>query len=241
MTVRVVFPCGNGGNWLDDVVWHLEHNSTKPTQPDGDIFDAARNSSIRFTHSFETRADGTIDYYPSADISLLFSTSCVFNIYVNHANKYLYRRTGLNQKTTTQQLFELSNCARYHLTDNHFLEQYCKNIDIDAALLLQDPDQFVTQLFAALDSIHFKYTANRRYVLDSIQNYLPTCENVNTVYGNCSSLKWLGCCHAITLIDNIPIDVIVPSADLDQIAQVLAPHNQYCQDRIQPLIAKWKI
>jgi hypothetical protein len=245
MNVRVVFPTGGGGNWLDDVVWHLERGDTTPTVIHNDnVFDAARNSSILFDHALhipDPYQPDQVLYYPARERNLVFSTDRVFNIYVNHANKYLYRRTDLATRSTVQQLFELSNCARYHFSYTVFWEQYCKHIDLDSALIVQDPEQFVTQLFACLDSIAFKYTANREYVLSSIDNYLATCENVNHIHSNWGHLLWLAACHAITVLDNLQIPVILPDSDITQIAQCLMPHQDHCVKRIQPWIAFWQL
>lgn len=236
----VVFPCGNGGNWLNNLLWHLEHNNTTLSPADDNIvFDTVPKSSLYFTHSFLRSDTGTV-YYPRRGRSVLFSTVDRFNIYINHVNKYLYYRTNVQQRSTVNHFYELSNCARFHFYDPEFYREYCTDIEINWSLMVSDPQAFTNQLFTVLDSLQFKYTADADYVLTDIQHYLSTCQATDEIWDNPNSLLWLAACHSVTLNDNLSIRIIEPDMNIQQIAEIMEPTFEYCKQQLEPIVTKWK-
>ena len=227
--IKVIFPRGGGGNWLSNLIWHLETANFKlPTV--NVIFDSQPQCSIPFSH-------GLTAVRNQSDI--LFSCACLFNHYLNNAVKVKYHIHRINQLAYQSQLFELSNSVKHYLTDSEYYKFYCKNIDLNSALIFQNAEQFADVLLEFLDSAKIKYTTNKDYVLASIAYYQTTCANPSKHFDNWNSMLWLGACHAITILDQLPIEVISPAADLETIAYVLQPHAEHYKQRITPLMFEW--
>ena len=240
--IKVFFPRGGGGNWLSNLIWHLEKaNFSLPSI--GRIFDGQpRSSSIPFSHSFEVidQSDGDqIVEYELSDRNVTFSCSYLFNHYINNADKVLYHIHGIGQMSIRQQIFELSNNAKYYLTNEIYKKYYCNRIDLDYALIFQNPEQFADVLLEFLDSTGIAYTKNKLYILDSIAHYRTTCQDPMGHFDNWHSMLWLGACHAITILDHLPIRIISPNADQATVAQILLPHAEHYKQRITPLMFKW--
>lgn len=233
----ILFPRGMGGNWLSNLIWHLEHNRTDVPSVDV-IFDGAKRCSIPFSHSFEIpdpHCPDQVQYY--AQTGTVFSCKHLFIHYLNNAVKVKYRIHQLDQQPWQQQLFDLSNGARYYLTNEHYYDHYCKDIGLDYSLIFTDPDQFITDLFALLNKLNVQYTANKDYVLKSIAYYRSTCPDPGDHFDNFDSILWLGMCHAVALVDNLTITESI--IDIDSAQRLLKPLAAHCADRIQPLMFEW--
>jgi hypothetical protein len=239
--IKVFYPRGGGGNWLSNLIWHLETANFSIPRVNV-IFDGQPQCSIPFSHSFEV-PDPTVGNqivpYELSDQNAIFSCRYLFNHYINNAVKVKYRIHGIHAMTIQQQLFELSNGFKYYMTNEIYKKYYCNVIDLDYALIFQDPKQFADVLLEFLDSTKIKYTANNNYVLASIDYYRTTCANPVKQVNDWNSMLWLGACHAITILDQLPIEVISPDADLETIAHVLQPHAEHYKQRITPLMFEW--
>jgi hypothetical protein len=232
---RFCFPGGGGGNWLSNLIWHLESgNFDLPVV--NVVFDGQSTCSLNFNHAHDiSDSDHRNKNY------ILFSNKFLFNHYLNLAIKARYHKNRLGTKSFQYQLFTLSNSARHILADDQYYEHYCKNIDLDSVLIFQDPDQFIDRLFEILNRLNIKYDPNREYVYRSINYYTSTCPDPAEHFSNLQSNLWLGCCHAISLIDQLPLQrLIEPDIDSKSAAELFEPWNEYCSKKIQPLMFNWK-
>jgi len=239
--IKVFFPRGGGGNWLSNLIWHLEAANFSIPHVNV-VFDGQPRCSIPFSHSFEvpdSTAGNQIVQDKLSDRNVMFSCRYLFNHYLNNAVKVKYYIHGIHAMPIQQQLFELSNGFKYYLTNEIYKKYYCNVINLDYALIFQNPEQFADVLLEFLDSTGIAYTKNKLYVLNSMANYRNTCANPSDQVDNWHSMLWLGACHAITILDQLPIEVISPDADLTTIAHVLQPHAKHYRQRISPLMFKW--
>ena len=239
--IKVFFPRGGGGNWLSNLIWHLENaDYTLPNVTT--VFDNESKSSILFSHKFEipdpSQSDQIVEY-SLAERNVLFSCQYLFNHYLNNAIKVKSHFHNLEQLNTQQKLFELSNGAKYYFGNAYYAEHYCRNIDLDYALIFQDPAQFADVLLEFLDSTNIKYTANKDYVLTSMAYYTTTCANPSNHFDNWDSMLWLGACHAVTVLDQLSIDIIPPDATTATVVQILQPHADHYRQRIAPMMFEW--
>lgn len=231
--MKIFFPRGLGGNWLSNLIWHLEHNSLDLPQVDT-VFDGQQLSTcVNLSH-------GVINeiYTPITSKIKLFSSRHLFTHYLNDATKVRYHIHKLHNRPELEQFFDLSNSARYFLSNKEYYNYYCKNIDLDYSKIFQDPDEFITCLFAILNNCNIQYTQNRRYVHESIEYYRSTVTNPEEHYNNPDSIIWLGCCHGVTLTDNLSLAGVI--TDLRTAQTLLKPYFAYCAERIEPELSKWK-
>ena len=236
--IKVFFPRGGGGSWLRNLIWHLEKaNFLLPNATI--VFDQEPKGSIPFSHKFEIPDPSQLNKIvetPRAERNILFSCQHLFNHYLNNAIKVKYHFHNLNQLTLQEQLFNLSDGARYYFTNSHYHESYCKNIDLDYSLIFRTPDQFADCLLEFLKSTNIDYTENRTYILESMNYYRNTCPMGEDHFDNWNSMLWMGSCQAIIMLDELPIDVIPSDVDKATIAQILQPHAEYCRQRIAPMM-----
>ena len=238
---KILYPRGNGGQWLGNLIWHLEHEDFSLPEVDV-VFDGEICGSVPLSHVFEImdqhRPD-QITYLKRTANDLLFSHRYLFNHYLNVATKVEYHICRLGQQPWLTQFFKLSNTARYCLADQHYRDQYCDRIDLDYALIFTDPDKFCQTLFAVLNKLQVQYAANSQYVLHSMEYYRSTCVNPRDHFDRFDSVLWLGACHAIALIDNLQIEE--PIQDSESAQRLLLPYTDYCKQRLWPHMLEWKL
>ena len=232
LKTKIYYPRGSGGNWLSNLIWHLEKDDY--TLPQVDIvFDGQSSASIPFSHIFEVpdpSRSNELSRYSAADRNILFSTDRLFNLYLNDAIKVRYRpELTIKNTSLLSQYFTLSDSAWYILNNEIFRTSYCCNIDLDYRLVFQNPDLFVDSLFDVLDSIGLKYTPNKKYALHSIEYYRSTCPDPATHIGNLDSIIWLGWCHALTLINKIPLaGTATEESTMENLKLLLEPVADQC-------------
>lgn len=239
--IAVVYPRGGGGSWLNNLIWHLE-NADFLLPAVSVVFDNEPKSSIPFLHKFEipdpSQSDQIVEY-KLGERNVLFSNQYLFNHYLNNAIKVKQQFHNLDQLTPQQKLFELSNGAKYYFSNDYYKTCYCTDIELDYSLMFQAPKKFADALLEFLHSTNIKFVDNRPYILASIQHYRNTCPNPSDHFDNWHSMFWMGSCHAITILDQLPIDEIPASADLTTLAQILRPHAEHYKQRIAPLMFEW--
>lgn len=239
--ITVFYPRGSGGNWLSNLIWHLENQNWELPNVNV-VFDNEPKSTIAFKHAFEIhdpQRPDQISYSTRTSKTLLFSCAELFIHYLNHAIKAKYHFHNLGRLSFKEQLFELSNNAHFFMSNAVYQDYYCKNIDLNYRLIFQDPEQFANQLFDMLNNLNIQYTANYNYVYDSIAYYRTTCPDPIDHYNNTQSILWLGYCHAITLIDQLPLAEIIGN-DLDSTVELLAPYTEHCKQRVRNQMFEWK-
>ena len=226
--MKIFYPRGCGGNWLSNLIWHLQVDNFNLPQVDI-IFDGQPGCSISFTHGEYTLKTPEIK---------LFSCKHLFNHYLNDATKVRYPIHNLSTRPWLEQLFDLSNSARYFLTNTEYSDYYCNNIDLDYSLVFRDPGEFTTRLFTLLNNWNTKYTPRREYVYSSIAYYRSTCTDPEEHFNNHDSIIWLGCCHGISLVDKLPLSGTI--TDIGSAHTLLKPYFAHCAQRIQQEMFTWK-
>lgn len=243
MRHRFIVPRGSGGSWLSNMIWNLESRNFLIPRVNR-VFDGLPKSTISVVHAFEImNPHNPLDVrYSLADDGLsnfLFSTNSLFVLYLNEAFKVRYGIHKLAERQVRDQLFTLTDSAMYIFNDDHYHRHYCRNIDLDYKLIFHDPVQFLQQLFALLDKTGIDYEKNQDYCMASINYYKTTVADPMQHVGNLDSMIWLGACHAILSIDNIPIPVIDNDAVLADFKEIFAPWNAYCIQKISPMTFEW--
>lgn len=232
----ILYPRGMGGNWLSNLIWHLEQNNTQLPQVDT-VFDGQQQCSITMNHGYEKFSNDK-DFRSRQPTDYLFSCGHWFHHYLNKAVKVEYHIHKIGNNTWLEQLFKLSNSARYYLFDSIYQNYYLTDIDLNYQLIFVDPEQFVTDLFLILNKHDIRYTANRDYALTSIEYYRSTCPDPADHYDNFDSILWLACCHAITLVDDLSIAETI--IDLNSAQRLITPYAEHCRNRIKPMMFEWK-
>jgi len=242
MRHRFIFPRGSGGSWLSNMIWNLQsRNFLIPSV--NRVFDGLPRSTISFDHAFEIidpNNPSSVVYVDAKNNSdFLFSTDALFVLYLNDAFKVRYGLHKLADRHLIDQLFDLTNSAMYIFNDDRYHRHYCRNIDLDYRLIFQEPVQFVQKLFALLDKTGIDYEKNQVYCMDSINYYKTTVADPMQQVGDLDNMIWLGACHAILSINNIPIPVINDDVTMSELKEIFAPWNSYCMQKIFPMSFEW--
>lgn len=242
--VTIYYPRGCGGSWLSNLIWHLENNNfTLPNVQR--VFDNEPYSkTIGVQHKFDifngsNKIHTLTRLGESTGKSLLFSTDCFFNMYINDAHKVRYGVLDLDSLPLRDQLFTLSDSMRYIFTDQYWYQHYCNNIDLDYGWIFQDPAKFCVTLFDILRGHNIQFYPNQDYVYESIKNYRSTCCDPDDIFGNLDSLIWLGCCHGVTMLKDIPLPVISEHVTQQEIKEILAPFNEITKEYTSMKMFRW--
>jgi hypothetical protein len=246
MTEQLIFyyPRGGGGNWLSNLVWHLERGSTELPNVDVVFDQQPRSNQLEALHAFEILnplAPSELLYqYKKYSKFILLSTDCLFNMYINDAYKVRYHIFELGKKNTQDQLFTLSDSMRFIWTDQNWHKSYCGKNDLEYSLIFRDPDKFTEILFDILHKNNVKFVADTDYAKKSIQHYRSTCVDPLTVYGNMNNLTWLACCHAVSMLKEIPLPItITPDTSLAEIKETMLEFNDLTQNWVSKSMFTW--
>ena len=238
--ITFIFPPCGGGAWLSNLIYNLENNLTEVSTTDVVTFDHLPRCRFKFKHAFLVDLENKLTYQNHSDTKIVFSNAFAFNHYINIMFKHKFNQHFDNNSLSSipaDQLDVSTNAAVYYCVDRQYHDAYYTNIDLDHRLLFQNPDEFVSILFDTLDKISNNYAHNRKFVLDSIAYYRSTCVDPALHYDNFDSIIWLGWCHAVCTINNIPIGTDLSAVtDISEIAQTFLPHRdtilEYARDRI---------
>jgi len=232
----ICYPRGSGGHWLANLIWRLENNKFDLSKVDV-VFDHENvTNSFGISHRYNL-LDGKT---PTVEDILLtnnhptinFSSPCWFTQYINDAVKVRYHIEKIGEKSLQEQFFLLSNSAKYILTDPLWQQTWNVRGDLEYSLLRQNPDKFITQLFAILDKLNIKYSANREYCHTSIDYYKSTCPNSIDHLYNFDSLLWLAWCHADLLINKKSLpESIMEDATIESIRSIIEPVSAHMLNR----------
>lgn len=224
MIPLIRYPKCGGGHWLGNLVWHLQ-TANWDLPANGVIFDGLPQGAIKLNHWFETQPDGTPNFREvNYQNNQLFSTDCKFNMYLNFCKKSRYARYQVHQLPIAEHVLDLSDTARFVMTNNYYDQYYCHNIELDYRWIFQDPTRFADWVCEFLDTNQIAYHDNRDYMLTSMVNYGKTCIDPSNIIGNLDSPIWLGWLHAVSLINNIGIDgIIAEQTSAKSIAALLEP------------------
>ncbi len=222
----ICFPRGSGGHWLGNLIWRLENNKFDLSEVDV-VFD---HETV--TNSFDWSCRFFDNHPLETGCKINFSSPCWFTQYINDAVKVRYHIMDLGEKSLQEQFFTLSNSAKYILTDPLWQQTWNVRGDLEYSLLSQNPDKFITQLFAILDKFKIEYSANREYCLKSIDYYKSTCPDTAYHLYNFDSLLWLAWCHADVLINKKSLPgTIMDDATIDSIRSIIEPVSPHMINR----------
>jgi len=231
----ICYPRGSGGHWLGNLIWRLENNQFDVSKVDV-IFDHETvTNSFELTHRYNLWIDEktpTFTHNFTIYSAINFSSPCWFTQYINDAIKVRYHILNLGEKSLQEQFFTLSDSAKYILTDPLWQQTWNVRGDLEYSLLSQNPDKFITQLFAILDKFNIKYSANREYCHRSIDYYKSTCPTTIDHLYNFDSLLWLAWCHADVLINKKSLPgTIMDDATIDSIRSIIEPVSAHMINR----------
>lgn len=232
MNKTVVFPRGGGGNWLSNLIYNLEQGCPPLVSlATGVAYDGhTRTPTIPFRHAYDIIDHSIVYYVDPNQPAWLFSTNCVFNLYLNDIVKVRLNPvfdTNILDQTPLERFATFTDSANYLLTDQLYASTYYNNIDLDLSAVFQNPAHFVDQLFDLLDQEQVIYTRNHQYAVESCRQFANTCPDPADYINNWSSVEWLAWCHAILMINRVEIGQdLAQATTLDKIAQALRPHEQ---------------
>jgi len=237
---------GGGGSWLGNLIWHLEHNDFSIDVPDNNVFDFYPKSGLYFntSHSLEyfDLKKPTFMKFEDHTTVIKYGTNKPFQIYLNELYKIRFGICAVDQSSVFAKQFEsVTVAAKAWMTDTVVLDSYCNNIDLDYELLFVNPNLFIDKLFTILDTTDMQYAKNIEYCLLSIENYKNTCPNPKNHIGNMSSIMWLGWCHALKMVHNLPVVNFnfMEATNLEQIANIFEPIQTQCLELSKPWYFLW--
>jgi hypothetical protein len=242
MTPVIRFPRGGGGNWLANLIWHMERGDwTHPTV--NTVYDGQPKCSLRVEHWVEFKENGSIELTKdsAAVRNIVFSTDRKFNLYLNFCVKQRFAFFNVDQLLLPQQIFDLSNTGKF-VFENPLIQQcYCEHIDLNYALLFNNPDAFLHTLYNILQQAQVKFAVNQSYALQSIDNYTKSVLNPADIVDNHESLIWWAWCHAVSLLHDIPVNgMIVQARDVADLAHILEPAASTARDIALANCFTWK-
>lgn len=238
----IAYPRGGGGSWLANLIWHLENNDFSLPKVDVIFDNQPRTKNITFPHMFEVISPEhpeEISVKVAGD-HFLFSTDCLFNMFINDAFKVRFKIFKLGNQTIDNQLFTLSDSFRYIWTDKNWHKFYCNQIDLLYNNVFQNPELFVDELFKILHSGNIQFTPNIEYALNSVNHYKQTCIDPETIFGNVDSIVWLACCHAVTMLHEIPLPISIDNnTSFGEIQNALRCFDLLTQKFVKPRMFIW--
>lgn len=242
-TPTIAYPHGGGGAWLVNLIWQLENNQlTLNTGPIVVFDNLPAAKSIHTTHIYELFDNVTPTYIYKGDGALIkFSSSRWFNLFITEAVKVRYHLLHLGEKTILEQFYSLTDSAVYMLTNDLYRSTWGEPVDLNYALIFEDSDQFIDQLFAILDNFSIKYTKDRDHCLRSIQHYKSTCPTTQDHLGNFDSLLWLSWVHACLMINGKSLPATVTEGvQVADIRKIVEPVAAGILEYTRPMTINWK-
>lgn len=232
------YPRGSGGNWLGNLIWHLEHNQLSLPTVDVTFDGHPLSDSFTYTHGFELYDGKNPIFYHGVEPRIMFSSPCWFNQFINDAVKVRYHIENLSKQSILDQFYRLTDSAVYILTDTLWQKTWERPGELDYRLLVEDQEQFIDCLFSVLDKFDIKYTGDRNYCHASIEYYKSTCPRPLEHLNNFDSILWLSWCHAHILINNQSLSTIVTTdATIDSIRSIVEPVSGEILATTLPMVA----
>ena len=241
----IIYPHGGGGNWLTNLIYHLEKNDKMLSNAEL-IFDHEQKSNnIDLSHGVEWYQQNTVFLLDTSkwDRKILFSCAYSFNAYINDTHKIKYNKKMFNYNVLPmiEQFHKLTDNAKHFVSDINAKKVFFTNIDLDYRLIFQNPKLFIKNLFDLLDELNLEYTHDIEYCLASIQHYRKTCCNPADHYGCHQSLIWLAWCHSLCLINNIQInESLDESKSLSDLTDIFAPYQPQFLEMSKQYMFDWK-
>ena len=198
---------------------------------------------MRVEHWVEFGENGSIELRKESahTRNIVFSTDRKFNLYLNFCVKQRYAFYNVDQLPLSQQIFDLSNTGKFVFQNPLIQQCYCEHIDLDYALLFNDPERFLHTLYSILAAERVKFNLNQSYALHSIDNYTKSVLNPADVIDCAESPIWWAWCHAVSLMHDIPVNGMIAQArSMADLAHILEPAVQTARDIALANCFTWK-
>ena len=219
--LTIHLPGGAGGNWLSNLIYHLENNLDTSQQTVGINFHRTSSSpSIELTH--QKTHDGVIFY----------NGEFQFDIYLNVIEKWIFADLTFNKKSNDEQFHRMFTEA---VTKLSYLD-FDKDLNFD--YLFTNPAQFALDLFDKLDQANIKYTKNIDQVLLAIANFRKTCIDPAKYYDNFDTIHWVAWCWGILQreLDEYPASNITLLTAKEQLLSRREFFAEYTKDKMSLVI-----
>jgi hypothetical protein len=196
----VSYSTGGGGRWLAHMLGAIENNCTEfPVLNKCNFHTGLVTKYFILTHN---------DTGEPTDYT--FGASCRFNLFLNSWMKFMVadNHKDFNNLTFTQQIYTLSNEARWRNESSLYAGSYESKIDLDYANIFLDPVLFRDQLLQIVKphwpAAHVS-KLSQNYVNSAIDAFKITAIDPMQHLGNRHSVGWLGWCNALCLLNNVTI------------------------------------
>lgn len=234
--LTVIYPVGGGGNWLCNLVHHLESRTYQIDAPTDNIFDyTAKSRVIAVKHWYDYDIADMESDLANKELNLkIFSCYSEFNQWLQWAYKIIlnpHKTPAYAALSFNDRFFYLTDCAVF-LLGSTYKKLFRSNIDLRYDWIFTAPNDFCNQLTDILGESAEQIDMNKEFALLSIDNYKKTCVHPGDVFNNPKNIIWLSWCHALAHIDPLEIESDFRNANtVDDLAEMLYPHNEYFKEQ----------
>jgi hypothetical protein len=189
---------GAGGQWAGHIIRLMEDNNFTLVPGNINFHSRPQSKYFHFDHN---------ESHGKKQNEFLLGTKHKFNLFLNsHAKFYIQTNyKNFNSMSVTERLFELSNHARWHHSDD-YVDFYETDIDLNYDNIIKDPAAFQNQLITVLEHNwpqEYLPRVTESFVTQACEIFSRTVINPADHLGNVDSMSWLGWFHAMCQIKNI--------------------------------------
>ena len=180
--LNICFIGGAGGNFLSNMIHQLQTNTVES------------HASLHFHNN--TKSNDVLLSHSDADTTVAwkyFSGGLSFNIYLNAVYKFNITDHNHDMLSSETQLEIYEQAAYYTLAFIKTEHELSLNYDD----LYYNREKFVADLYDMLDTAQITYTKNNTAVLTMVDQFIKTCIDPVTDFGNIDSVIWLAWCLGI--------------------------------------------
>jgi hypothetical protein len=225
----IAYPAGAGGMWLGYLLWTLEKNFKQfPLSKGVNFHNRQGTGYYLITHNDS-----------GSPVDFTFSGLCKFNVFLNCWIKYrvFENYQQFNEQSLGQQIYTLSNNARWFLSDVYSCA-YEQKIDLDYKNIFLNTKKFRDQLLTLLSQHWPKEYINRvtqEYIDSAAVGFRVTAIDPAQHVGNIHSTGWLAWCHANCLNNSVEIPVNV-EIQADEYKHWISKNQNWIIEKTQPYI-----
>ena len=225
----ILYPTGQGGQWLSNLIHNLNTGSLT-ISPVALNFHGVNKTPLIDVRHWPGPEGGTMDPH---DCEVFSSARTQFVAFVNaYVKQWMADNAWFKQLTEMEQFFHLSNDARWRLgSDPVFNNLYLDRVTLDADLMFMDDQLFATKLFELLTRHGIDHAADGDFVRQSLINWFKTCQ-LQEHFGNTQSQAWLSWCHALTQEHGMSLDIDI-AKNFDLFVDFVANNNLVFKDITQ--------
>jgi hypothetical protein len=221
--IYISFPGGGGGYWLKHLVYLLQAD----LMPD-------ENTAVNF-HNHVSSKNIVINHGPNDTVNdwKVFSSKYSFNLYLQALLKRQILEYQQHQESFVEKFNNLLQVASNNFS-NEWHNLYLKNIDLHYDLMFENPENFIDELFALLDSKKIVYFKNRNIVLQAIVSFKKTLPDPMDHFDNLDSILWLGWCFGILHHEKLPGNIDYNNCTKEEIVESILPRREYFVNYTKP-------